>query len=48
MLCPRCNNQVNVQKNTITKCQKCRATLMCVKINNKLVIEDVSKDKGEK
>lgn len=47
MICPRCGVEIDIQKNTLKKC-KCGATLMCVKINNKLVVEDVRENKGEK
>lgn len=47
MNCPSCKREVSIQKNAIVKC-KCGATLMCIKINNKLVVEDVSINKGEK
>ena len=45
MNCPNCGIEINIQKNTYKKC-KCGATLMCVKIGNKLVVDDVSKDRS--
>lgn len=47
MNCPRCKVEIDIQKNTYKKCT-CGVTLMCIKINNKLIVEDVTKNKEEK
>lgn len=48
MNCPRCYKEIGkLKKNKLYSCQ-CGAELLAVEINKKLVVEDLSKDKGEK
>lgn len=47
MKCPKCNREINIKKNKLYSCQ-CGSKLLAVEINKKLVIEDLSKDKGDK
>lgn len=47
MNCSKCKSEIEIQKNTYKKCA-CGATLMCVQIGKKLIVDDVTPDKGDK
>ena len=48
MNCPRCHKEIGkLKKNKLYNCQ-CGSKLLAVEINKKLVVEDLSKDKGGK
>lgn len=47
MNCPKCGAEVNIKKNNLFNC-KCGAVLIAVQIYKKIIVVDLSEDKGEK
>ena len=43
MRCPECGREVEIKKNRVMNCQ-CGAKLMAVKINNKLIVENLKEE----
>ena len=47
MNCPNCKEEVDIKKNTFKICT-CGSTLICTQVGKKLIVDDVTPDKGEK
>ncbi len=46
MKCPKCRCEIKIKKNELKNC-KCGAKLMAIKINKKLIIEDLKKEENK-